>query len=255
MPCVRSSTAPRAAILRLLPLLLLSACFVEGEWPSDSSVRVRVGLGQGQHALESTDGPIRSSDGLVHLDDVPVVLEVRVTASDLAEPVVALWPEEGTQGEDGTIDLTFDIPAGAARRFAFVAYVYDKETGLRSWFDDDGLVRDLDGGATSDLSIRLERAPTGSIAGRIEGDAADAVRQVWVVDGDPLVSGADGLGVALPAATVSGQTFEVEDVPVRRWLSFRLVTDEGQYASPSPPIRLERAGERLEVVVETPDQE
>lgn len=255
MPRYRSATAPRAAILRLWPLLLVSACFVEGEWPSASSVRVRVVLGQARHALLSTDSPIRSSDGLVHLDDVPVVLEVRVTAPDLAEPVVALWPEEGTRGEDGTLDLTLDIPAGPARRFAFIAYVYDKETGLRSWVDDDGLVRDLDGGATSELSIRLARAPTGSIAGRIEGGEADAVRQICVVDGDPLASGADGPGVALPAATVSGQTFEVEDVPVGRWLSFRLVTDDGQHASPSPPVRLERAGERLEVVVEAAEQE
>lgn len=251
-------SAPRSVRSVLLASATLSAtlvagCFVDGDF-GRASVRVALDLGGLGLPAEELWGP-READGLLHLDAVPACVHLEVSGPGLDPPVVAGWPERGALTPRAVVEFTVDVPVGVQRRFAFVAYVYDRRAGeLRTWTDDGTLVRDLtEGGVESDLAVTLRQTGRGTIAGTLDGTGADQVVEVLAVDGDPQAGAVDGPGVALPAATVESGAFELRDVPVGRALTFVLVREDGTtQRSTTAAVSLTTDGQRLEPVVRVP---
>jgi hypothetical protein len=233
--------------------LLVAGCLVDGD-SGAASVRVALDLGSLGLPADALWGP-READGLLHLDRVPACVHLEVSGPGLDRPVVAGWPDEGALTPRAVVEFTVDVPVGTQRRFAFVAYVWDRRAGeLRTWTDDGTIVRDLtEGGVESDLAVTLRATARGTIAGTLGGPGAADVAQVLAVDGDPQAGATDGPGVALPAATVESGAFEIRDVPVGRALTFVLVRSDGtMQRSTTAAVELATDGQRLEPVVVAP---
>ncbi|MBN1772521.1 MAG: hypothetical protein JXB32_14725 [Deltaproteobacteria bacterium] len=251
-------SAPRFRSTVLVASVALAAtlgagCLVDGD-ADTASVRVALDLGSLGLSAEELWGP-READGLLHLDAVPACVHLEVSGPGLDPPVVAGWPDRGALTPRAVVELTIDVPVGLQRRFAFVAYVYDRRAGeLRTWNDDGTIVRDLtEGGVESDLAVTLHETGRGTIAGTLDGAGADDVVEVLAVDGDPAAGAIHGPGVALPAATVESGAFEIVDAPVGRALTFVLVRSDGTtLRSTTAAVELTTDGQRLEPVVRVP---
>lgn len=227
------------------------ACFVEprGEM---ASVRLTIDLGQLELPLTGELPGPRDVDGLLHLARVPAFVQVRVTGPDIEEPLVAAWPEEGAAPASSTVTLDLEVPAGPARAFELLAYVCDGNA-VRAWANDEAIVRDLPGGLSSELGVDLAAVPTGVLVADLTGPSASQVRQVMVVDGDPEAGVGEGPAVAFPAVAVTDDDLELQGLPIGRPLCFRLVVEGGDdVLSPTSPVTLTAAGQRLEVDILVP---
>ncbi|MBN1945551.1 MAG: hypothetical protein JW797_07730 [Bradymonadales bacterium] len=215
--------------------LLEISCFVE---PVDrpASVTLWLDLGTLELPLEVLPGP-REEDGLVHIDRVFAYIQVEVNGPGMAEPALVSWPEEGTRNPRQQVSLEFEVPAGLARQFTILAYVYQGGQ-VRIWRDDGTLVADLEGGRSSSLAASLLQVGRGAVSCELTGAGAASVTEAMAIDGDPEQGFDSGPGVAWPPVEVQESQFEITDLPVGRPLTFRLV-QEGEDEALLPPLQIE----------------
>jgi len=231
-------------------IVLVSSCFVE---PLDDTtvVRMSIDLGHIELPLDDLPGP-RGPDGLVHLDEVPAYVQVTVTGPGIDTPVVASWPEEGAMSPRDEVVIELEVPAGQSRQFEIIAYVHWSGL-LRAWADDGSIIRNLEGGRSSDLAATLEELAYGSLQCQLVGANTYAITEVIPVDGAPEDASVVGPGVGFPRLEVLNEGFQVERVPLGRPISFYLVRfGQETVVSPSPPATLDAPDEVTDCAVIVP---
>lgn len=186
--------------------LVASACFVDGQ-PDRAAVSVSLGLGG-----VTKGGPV-DSDADIRLDVRPCYVGARVTAMDLASPVVAAWACDPGEAPGGEVELDLEVASGLGRELRVVVFLAEPE-GLVTLTSFTTL--DLAPGSV-DVDVALVEAPVGEVDGYVTGADRDVVA-AYFVDLET--------GVELPAvpATASGAGFHftTDRLPRGRFFGLRL---------------------------------